>query len=92
MFPDLIASTQDFEQQLGACIDSMRQDDACGETLAIERRDGSLHVRHILNPEDPAIDFDRYELVVFDGGTTAGDSWKHVFFPREREHYFVYDA
>ncbi|MCE4352092.1 uridylate kinase, partial [Xanthomonas hortorum pv. cynarae] len=26
----------------------------------------------------------------FDGGNTSGDTWKHVFFPRQREHYFVY--
>ncbi|MDQ4398209.1 uridylate kinase, partial [Pseudomonas aeruginosa] len=28
----------------------------------------------------------------FDGVNTSGDTWKHVFFPRQREHYFVYEA
>jgi hypothetical protein len=30
--------------------------------------------------------------VVFDGGNTSGDAWKHIFFPRQRKHYFVYEA
>ena len=37
-------------------------------------------------------DVDDYEMVIFDGGNTSGDTWKHVFFPRQREHYFVYQA
>ena len=33
-----------------------------------------------------------FKYRVFDGGNTSGDTWKHVFFPRQREHYFVYEA
>ncbi|MDZ5454928.1 uridylate kinase, partial [Labrys sp. ZIDIC5] len=32
-----------------------------------------------------------YEMVLFDGGNTHGDRWKHVFFPAQRLHYFIYE-
>ncbi|EJV1366130.1 TPA: uridylate kinase [Pseudomonas aeruginosa] len=92
MFPDLISSAPDFEHQLGACVSAMCQEDAIGQTLVFERDKGTLHMRHIAMKELVEINIDRYEMVVFDGGTISGDSWKHVFFPRQRTHYFVYDA
>ena len=55
-------------------------------------RKGTLHMRHIAMDELVETDIDRYEMVVFDGGNGSGDSWKHVFFPRQRTHCFVYDA
>ncbi|HEN8221914.1 TPA: uridylate kinase [Pseudomonas aeruginosa] len=87
-----ITPTQDFEQQLGACINAMSQDDAIGQTLVFERTSGTLHMRHIATLDLIDTDIDRYEMVVFDGGSTRGDSWKHIFFPRQREHCFVYEA
>ncbi len=92
MFPDLISPAPDFEHQLGACVNAMCQEDAIGQTLVFERDKGTLHMRHIAMKELVEINIDRYEMVVFDGGTISGDSWKHVFFPRQRTHYFVYDA
>lgn len=92
MFPNLIPPAQDFEQQLGACINSMCQDDATGQILVFERMSGMLHVRHIDRTDLVDTDIDGYEMVVFDGGNTSGDCWKHIFFPRQREHYFVYEA
>ena len=53
---------------------------------------GTLHMRHIDSADLADTDIDDYEMVVFDGGNTSGDTWKHVFFPRQREHYFVYEA
>ncbi|BCN39487.1 hypothetical protein ALDI51_28060 [Alicycliphilus denitrificans] len=92
MFPDLIIPAQDFEQQLGACVNAMCHDDAIGQTLVFERDKGKLHMRHIATLDLVDTDIDRYEMVMFDGGTISGDSWKHVFFPRQRTHCFVYDA
>ena len=77
MFPDLITPASDFEHQLGACFNAMSQDDA---------------MRHIASADLMDTDVDDYEMVIFDGGNTSGDTWKHVFFPRQREHYFVYQA
>jgi hypothetical protein len=77
MFPDLISPARDFEHQLGACVNAMS---------------GMLHMRHIASADLADTDIDAYEMVVFDGGNTGGDTWKHVFFPRQREHYFVYQA
>jgi hypothetical protein len=92
MFPDLISPALDFEHQLGACVNAMSQDDAIGQILVFERMSGTLHMRHIASADLVDTDVDDYEMVVFDGGNTSGDTWKHVFFPRQREHYFVYEA
>ncbi|AID83406.1 MULTISPECIES: hypothetical protein [Pseudomonadota] len=92
MFPDLISPARDFEHQLGACVNAMGQDDAIGQILVFERLSGTLHMRHIASADLADTDIDAYEMVVFDGGNTGGDTWKHVFFPRQREHYFVYQA
>ena len=92
MFPDLISPTRDFEHQLGACVNAMGQDDAIGQILVFERMSGTLHMRHIASADLVDTDVDDYEMVVFDGGNTSGDTGKHVFFPRQREHYFVYQA
>lgn len=81
----------DFELQLGACINAMSQDDAIGQTLVFERMSGTLHMRHISIADLVETDIGRYEMVVFDGGNTSGDCWKHVFFPRQRTHCFVYE-
>ncbi|UJB64350.1 uridylate kinase [Acidovorax sp. YS12] len=91
MFPDLITPAQDFEQQLGACVNAMSQDDAIGQTLVFKRDKGTLHMRHIAIPDLVDTGIDRYEMVVFDGGDASG-GWKHVFFPRQRAHCFVSDA
>lgn len=86
----------DFEQQFGACINAMSQNDAIGQILVFERMSGTLHMRHIVPLDLMDTDIERFEIVVFDGGNTSGntsgDSWKHVFFPRQREHCFVYEA
>ena len=92
MFPDLIAPVLDFEEQLGACINSMSQDDATGQTLVFERMSGELKMRAIHCTYLLDANINDYEMVVFDGGNTSGDAWKHIFFPRQREHYFVYQA
>jgi glucose/arabinose dehydrogenase len=63
-----------------------------GQILVFERLSGTLHMRHIASADLADTDIDDYEMVVFDGGNTGGDTWKHVFFPRQREHYFVYQA
>ena len=92
MFPDLISPVSDFEHQLGACFNAMSQADAIGQILVVERMSGMLHMRHIASADLMDTDVDDYEMVIFDGGNTSGDTWKHVFFPRQREHYFVYQA
>ncbi len=88
MFPDLISPVSDFEHQLGACFNAMSQDDAIGQILVVERMSGMLHMRHMASADLMDTDVDDYEMVIFDGGNTSGDTWKHVFFPRvSAEHY-----
>ena len=85
-----ISPAQDFEQQLRACVNAMSQDDAVGQTLVYERDKGKLHMRHIATLDLLETDIDRYEMVMFDSGNTNGDRWKHVFFPRQHTHCFVF--
>ena len=92
MFPDLISPARDFEHQLGACVNAMGQDDAIGQILVFERMSGTLQMRHIAALDLMDTDIERFEMVVFDGGNTGGDSWKHVFFPGQRGHCFVSEA
>ena len=92
MFPDLISPARDFEHQLGACVNAMGQDDAIGQTMVFERVGGRHPLRHSAGADLADTDIDAYEMVEFAGGNTGGDTWKHVFFPRQREHYFVYQA
>ncbi|OEY90606.1 uridylate kinase [Xanthomonas citri] len=68
----------------------MNQHDSIGQILVFARMSGTLHMRQIASADLVDADIDDYEMVVFDGGNTSGDTWKHVFFPPQREHYFVY--
>ena len=71
----------DFDQQLHACIDAMMQHDTVGRTWVIVREKADLRIRHIATLDLLAAGLDRYEVVLFDGGNTHGERWKHVFFP-----------
>ena len=55
----------------------MSQDDAIGQILVVERMSGMLHMRHIASADLMDTDVDDYEMVIFDGGNTSGDTWKH---------------
>ncbi|EXF95919.1 uridylate kinase [Pseudomonas fluorescens HK44] len=80
----------DFTLQLGACIDAMSQSDAMGETLLFYRKGACLCTQYIHSLDLGALDIDRYEMILFDGGNTHGDRWKHVFFPQQKSHFFNY--
>lgn len=78
-----------FRHEVGCCIDCMLQDDARGETIVFVRQGDSL-VPKVINAE--AVDLDnlqQYEMILFDGGNSAGDTWKHVFFPKQLQDHFV---
>lgn len=81
----------DFDQQLGTCINAMSQDDAVGQTLVFDRYHGGLRMRPIEALSLLDADIQAYEMVLFDGGNTHGDRWKHVFFPAQRVHHFLYE-
>lgn len=86
------AESADYDEHFHACINAMSQDDATGQTLVFLRDDGRLHMRHIATLDLLGPGTDRYEMVLFDGGNTHGDRWKHVFFPAQRLHLFVYES
>lgn len=81
----------DFEPQFAACINAMSQDDAIGQILVLERTSGALLMRHIAASELTDSVTDHFEMVIFDGGNTRGDKWKHVFFPRQHGHCFMHE-
>lgn len=81
----------DYDDHLGVCINAMSQDDAMGQTLVFDRCDGSLRMREVEALSLVDTDTQAYEMVLFDGGNTHGDRWKHVFFPTQRMHHFIYE-
>ncbi|MFJ5483763.1 uridylate kinase [Pectobacterium actinidiae] len=81
----------DFDQQFGVCINAMSHDDATGRTLVFDRCHGCLRMREVEALSLADEDVQAYEMVLFDGGNTHGDRWKHVFFPRQRVHHFIYE-
>lgn len=79
----------DYVDEVAVCIDCMLQDDARGETIVFTRKDG-----HLIPQVVPAksIDLDnlgQYEIILFDGGNSAGDTWKQTFFPNQMHGIFV---
>ncbi|HCM5830606.1 TPA: uridylate kinase [Klebsiella pneumoniae] len=53
--------------------------------------DGGLRMRQIAPLTLLNADIRVYEMVLFDSGSTPGDRWKHVFFPAQRVHHFLYE-
>lgn len=81
-----------FSDRLGCAINCMMQDDATGEVFAFSRESSGL-VANLIRPEDLLTgDLQRFEMVLFDGGNTHGDSWKHVFFPRTQQEFFTCES
>ena len=80
---------ESFRHEVAICINCMLQDDARGGTMAFVREDGRLTPKVI---SADAIDLDnlqQYEMILFDGGNSAGDTWKHTFFPKQLKNHFV---
>lgn len=80
----------EFMWHLMQSFNCMLQDGAKGEIIVFERVDGSLVSKKI--DAKMLLDEDRhnkYEMILFDGGNTHGNAWKHVFFPHQIKHFFV---
>lgn len=78
-----------FLTDIAVCLNCMSQDDARGEILAFERVGGAL-VPHKLGAQDVTVEqLLGFEMVIFDGGNSAGDSWKHVFLPALSIDHFI---
>jgi hypothetical protein len=82
----------DFDQQLAACIEAMSQDNSTGQILAFARDGDHLQMLPIQPRDLAGIGRKRYEMLLFDGGNTQGERWKHVFFLTQRMHSFVLEA
>lgn len=78
-----------YTDALACSCDSMLRDDAMGQVTALVRVANEPEWIVIDVSVMQVADFDRYEMVVFDGGNSSGDSWKHTFFPPSRQHIFV---
>lgn len=86
------SSADDFDRKLGACIAAMLDKDTVGQTLVFMRDKGRLHVLEVAAEGLLHAGIDRYEMVLFDGGNRHGDLWKHLFFPAQRAHAFIYES
>lgn len=83
----------DFDQQLRACVEALAQPGTVGQTLVLKRVRSELSLHQIDTRSVLEGDLLRYEMVLFDGASHRGSSrWKHVFFPAQRAHWFVYDT
>lgn len=78
-----------FRDKVASSINSMLQDSALGETFVFKRIGVDL-VPQAISPD--AIDLDdleQYEMLMFDGANLDGDSWKHIFLPKQLEDKFI---
>ena len=78
-----------FRHEVAICIDCMLQDDARGETLVFVREDGHLIPKVVSADAIDLENLQQYEMILFDGGNSAGDTWKHTFFLKQLQHHFV---
>lgn len=78
-----------FKRKVGTSVNCMLQDDARGETMVFVRKDGNLIPKSISADTLDMENLEQFEMILFDGGNSAGDSWKHVFFPQRLESHFV---
>jgi hypothetical protein len=78
-----------FQTSLAYCIDSMLQDDARGEVVGLCRNNAQLQMISV-NPEEIDVkNLEQYEMLIFDGGNSSGDCWKHIFHIKEKQHFFI---
>lgn len=72
-----------FRDKVTSSINSMLQDSALGETFVF-RRVGVDLVSEAISPDAIDLDdLDQYEMIIFDGGNLEGDSWKHIYLPKQ---------
>ena len=82
----------DFGNQIAFCSNAMMQNDAVGQVFVFKREGGKL-VMLPVDAEDLDLgDLQQYEMVLFDGGNSHGDRWKHVFYPEQRQHQYVHES
>lgn len=82
-------SAQDFKLSLEMCCDYMQDENAVGGAYVFTRDETGLHMYQV-SPEAiiPEL-LSQYDLVLFDAGNSFGDSWMHVFHPKQQAHSFV---
>ena len=80
-----------YQFELEAALNCMCQDDACGNIYVASYNENKvLELKLLTNWENLRTeDFKDFELVVVDGGNTAGDCWKHIFHPRQQVDVFI---
>ena len=83
---------ESFELQLATACNAMSQDDATGHVYGFFRS-GSLVMKEIADLEWLLEGgYEQYELILFDGGNTHGDSWKHFFQPLVLAESFISES
>lgn len=79
----------EFRHEVALCIDCMLQDDAVGETIVFVREGSSLVPKTMSADAIELNHLTQYEMILFDSGNKFGDCWKHVFYPKLKQHHFV---
>lgn len=84
-----------FQMEVAKYCDAMLQDDAVGSAYALIREENQTFlslVRLELMSDTKGLNMEnleQYEAIIFDGGNTSGDLWKHISFPKMKAHFFV---
>ena len=78
-----------FQEDVGCVIDCMLQDDARGQVIVFVREGSNLIPKVVSADMIDLKNLRQYEMILFDGGNSAGDTWKHVFFPKQHKDCFV---
>lgn len=78
-----------FRDAVARCVDCMLQYDARGETMVFIRIDGYLKTSVVKADTIDLNNLVQYDMILFDGGNSAGDSWMHTFHPLQLASNFV---
>lgn len=73
------------EEKIGNALDSMLQDDSRGQVFVFRREKGALIPQEVSPDAVDLENLSQYEMIVVDGGNSAGDLWKQVFFLSSEE-------
>ena len=84
------------EDKLNTYIDRMFDDDAAGEVLLIKRENGQATMKAIVpllyNREEMNREIEEAEIIIVDGGNSAGDSWKYIYHRKAEEGIFIVET
>ncbi|MYM92460.1 hypothetical protein [Duganella vulcania] len=81
-----------YRAEVAQCVQWLGNHSQHDQPMVLQRESGTLVAKVI---DAAAIDLDnllQYEMILFEGKTTAGAMWKHIFFPTNLRDCFIGDS